>query len=47
MFSVINVFAARSYEGLATVSVALSGGTKLTAVDMRLPGHAITRKATA
>lgn len=43
----VNVFAAKANAGRATVYAALSGGTKLTAVNMRLPSHVVTRKATA
>lgn len=43
----VNVVATSGGEGRATVRVALSGGARLTAVDMRLPSHAVTRKATA
>lgn len=34
-------------DGKALVSVAIDDGSTVTAVDMRLPGHVVTRKATA
>lgn len=43
----VNVVATSRDDGRATVRVALTGGARLTAVDMRLPSHAVTRKATA
>ncbi|MEG2533855.1 MAG: hypothetical protein RSB04_12685 [Gordonibacter sp.] len=34
-------------DGKATITVGTIDGRGLTAVDMRLPGHAVTKKVTA
>ena len=40
----VNVFAAKASDGKATVHAQVTGGVKLTAVDMRLSGYEVEKR---